>query len=220
MSTGVDAIQLVARHAPQLQTRAWLTAACALAGAGRRCEASLGDVIADAIAHDVPAGELREALLQTMLFGGYPCALNALGVWHREMAAHAPEQLAALPSEPLPWPDDVRERGETNARRVYGRNLDRLLVTARALSPDLAEWMIVEGYGRVLGREALLSFESRELCVVATLVPLDAPRQLFSHIKGCANLGIAHDDIRAVVDLAAGLTGQHDAHTTLREVLG
>jgi 4-carboxymuconolactone decarboxylase len=73
-------------------------------------------------------------------------------------------------------------------RRVYGGQYESLGENVRALNADLGSWMIVEGYGKVLGRPGL-ELRVRELCIAALLAMLDAPRQLHSHLRGALNTG-------------------------------
>ncbi len=225
-----DLAENVARFALRLPgDLPWLVAACALAARGAEAADGLSTVVGDAVGRGHDAERMREALLQTLLFAGYPCALNALTVWRRTLAESAPGQLAAACQTPLePVGDDPAgqamtwlARGTENARAVYGRNFERLMANASALSPDLAGWMITEGYGRVLGRPNL-PFDVRELCIVATLIPQGVPRQLFSHIKGCLNIGVGAATVEAVVELSATLVPEalaEAARNTLCTVL-
>jgi hypothetical protein len=54
--------------------------------------------------------------------------------------------------------------------------------------PDLAEWILADGYGRVLSRPGL-SIRERELIVVAVLSALRLPKQLESHVRGRSGWG-------------------------------
>jgi 4-carboxymuconolactone decarboxylase len=146
-------------------------------------------------------GRLREVLLQTYLFAGYPRAINALA----ELAALEPEPAApprldldgdrgALPS----W----RERGEALCRKVYGAAYEKLLATMARISPELGRWMVVEGYGKVLSRPAL-DAKTRELAAVAALMTLDVPDQLRAHLRGSFLCGASRSEVEGVLAAAA-----------------
>ena len=77
---------------------------------------------------------------------------------------------------------------------VYAGHYDKLRETVRALHPDLEQWMVVEGYGKVLGRPGL-PLTTRELCIVASLAVLGAPKQLYSHLRGALNVGAKASDV-------------------------
>jgi hypothetical protein len=49
--------------------------------------------------------------------------------------------------------------------------------------------MIVEGYGKVLGRPGLDAGDVRELCIVALLAVAGRAAQLYSHLRGALNAG-------------------------------
>ena len=71
----------------------------------------------------------------------------------------------------------------------------------QALHPDLGRWMVTEGYGKVLGRPGL-DLGVRELCIVALLATQDAVPQLYSHLRGSLNAGMAASDVEETLTLA------------------
>jgi 4-carboxymuconolactone decarboxylase len=64
--------------------------------------------------------------------------------------------------------------------------------------------MVLEGYGKVLGRPAL-SLDVRELLIVAMLVVggESGRRQLRSHLKGALNAGASPKDVETTIQRAA-----------------
>jgi 4-carboxymuconolactone decarboxylase len=141
---------------------------------------------------------VEEALLQSYLFLGYPAALNAIALWRRLSGRAAPEPSA---QDPEAW----GRRGEEVCRVVYGRAYEELRANVRALHPDMERWMVVEGYGKVLGRPGL-ALAQRELCIVALLAVQDAPRQLYSHLRGALHAGAAEAEVEAALADAAELS--------------
>ncbi len=114
-----------------------LSAAIA-AGAGEEIEARGREALSAGLSPE----RLYEAVLQSYLFVGFPRAIEAffaVAPLLRE-SGFAPRAGAADPER---W----RREGEELCRRVYGRNYEKLVSVMRDLSPDLAESMIVEGYG-------------------------------------------------------------------------
>jgi 4-carboxymuconolactone decarboxylase len=142
---------------------------------------------------------VREVVLQTHLFAGFPASVNGFLALERawagapgdgtstqaDAAPNEDEGYAAPPSSYELW----RERGEALCARVYGSSYPRLRARMRSLSPELDEWMIVEGYGKTLSR-AGLSAAARELCAVAALAARGAARQLEAHLQGARRLGL------------------------------
>jgi len=159
--------------------------------------------------------EVEEALLQSHLFLGYPKALNALAEWRRVSGTEAPS--AVDPVGPAGWP----ARGEQTCRAVYGSAYEGLRENVAALSPEMDRWMVVEGYGRVLGRPGL-ELGRRECCVVGVLVVCDVPRQLYSHLRGALRCGVSAAELTRVVDTAlefADEAARTSALKTLETVL-
>ena len=67
----------------------------------------------------------------------------------------------------------------------------------KSFHPDLAEWILADGYGKVLARPAL-SIRERELIVVAVLAAMKLPLQLESHIRGALRVGASKREVAAM----------------------
>src|SRR6266516_1837165 len=145
----------------------------------------------------VPPLWIDELLLQSMLVVGYPLTLVAFGVW-REVAGptakggHAAEPLAH--EEWQAWAD----RGAAVCRAVYGRAYHKLLLNLRALHPALEDLVLVDAYGKVIGRPGL-DMKRRELCTVAAIAVLGTAQQLHSHLRGALNVGASREEVEAVL---------------------
>ena len=125
---------------------------------------------------------VEEALLQTYLFLGFPAALTALSEWREVSRVRpAPETEAA---DLAAW----NERGEEVCRTVYGPAYEKLRGNVRRVHPAMDEWMIREGYGKVLARPGL-DLATRELCIVAVLSVTGWEPQLHSHLRGALHAG-------------------------------
>jgi 4-carboxymuconolactone decarboxylase len=74
------------------------------------------------------------------------------------------------------------------------------------LHPALDEWMVVEGYGKVLSRPGL-DLPRRELCIVAACAAAEQDRQLQSHLHGALNVGIAPRVIDELIDALFEVVG-------------
>jgi 4-carboxymuconolactone decarboxylase len=142
-----------------------------------------------------------ETILQSYLFVGFPRAIEAFFA--------AGPALSRAGGAPAPGPEPVaedldrwRRDGEALCRRVYGDHFGRLLETMRDLSPDLARWMILEGYGKTLSRPALDAV-AREYAAVAILVVTRMWRQLRSHAIGAVHVGGTWEGVLAAIDCCA-----------------
>jgi 4-carboxymuconolactone decarboxylase len=136
---------------------------------------------------------IEELLLQTYLFAGFPRALNGMRQWRRLAGVPASTGSSMMSDEQL------REVGEHTCARVYGSMYEKLRLNIRQLHPLLDEWMIVEGYGKVLSRPGL-DLPRRELCIVAACAATAQDRQLQSHLHGARNVGVAPVVLSEVLD--------------------
>lgn len=191
-----DGHSLVMLHTLDVETAALVRVGALLAGGE---EPAVRAALAASIGV-VRAEWIEEVVLQTYLFAGFPRALNAAREWRR------------ISGRPAPRPDEVEsydvdamtERGEATCATVYGPFYERLRVNIRELHPALDSWMIVEGYGKVLGRPQL-DLARRELCVVAACAVARQDRQLHSHLHGALHAGASATVVSAALDVIADL---------------
>ena len=168
-------------------------------------EGQVRAVMSDALDSVDPIA-VEEIILQSYLFAGFPRALNAARAWRAASERPAPEtdqegMIANL--------DMWRELGERTCAIVYGDSYERLRQNVRELHPALDEWMIVDGYGKVLSRPGV-DLRTRELCIVAACAVAGQQRQLHSHLHGAMNAGASEADVNAVLDALADLIARDD----------
>lgn len=159
-------------------------------------EETLQDRMRAARGAGVPSEWMEELLLQSLLNVGYPLALVAFGVW-REVAGPAKDS-----GEPVRHGDWERwqRRGEEACQAVYGRTYHKLMINLRGLHPSLEPLVVVDAYGKILGRPGL-DAKRRELCTLAAIAMLNAPRQLHAHLRGALNTGASREEIDQVLAL-------------------
>ena len=162
----------------------------------------LQDRLAAARSAGVPDLWVEELLLQSLLVVGYPLTLVAFAAW-RELAGPLPvagngegggEELAH--EEWTSW----AKRGAVVCAEVYGRAYHKLLLNLRALHPALEDLVLVDAYGKLIGRPGL-DLKRRELCTVAAIAVLGTARQLHSHLRGALNSGATRAEVEAVLEL-------------------
>jgi 4-carboxymuconolactone decarboxylase len=145
---------------------------------------------------------VEETILQSYLFLGYPAALNGFGRW-RAISGRPPAEPTV--DDPALWED----RGERVCGTVYGHRYPSLRENIRKLHPDMERWMVLEGYGKVLGRPGL-PLVTREYCIVAILAVQGVERQLHSHLRGALHAGGDAAALGSVLEIAARFQ-EHEA---------
>ena len=207
---------------------AGLSALVRLSGAAATTDALRLSAALELARRSADVVEVEEAILQLHLFLGYPATLNALALWRQLTSEREVEpSVEGAPAMPLSR-DELRERGDAVCRVVYEAQFEALRANVRRLHPDLDDWMLLDGYGRVLGRPGLALWK-RELCIVAVLAGLDVPRQLYSHLRGSLNAGASQAQVQETLHVAlsewaqadlAGVAHRRDvAEATLASVL-
>jgi len=165
----------------------------------------------DADEDGAPPEAIYEAILQSYLFVGFPRAIEALFAARPVLERNRAIPLGARPADP----GTALSAGEALCKAVYGKNYVRLMETMRGLSPDLASWMILEGYGKTLSRSGL-SAAAREYCIVAILTSTRMWRQLRSHAIGAVNVGGTRSGVREAIALCEPVAGPATVQEALR----
>lgn len=136
--------------------------------------------------------ELYEAFLQLYLFAGFPAALESC----RALLKIFPVTSGDVSSDIASYYniESFARDGTELYKIVYASNHEVVKQGLVDISPELAAWALVEGYGKTLSRPGL-DTKTRELSIVAILTQLGWERQLFSHILGSSNVGCSREDI-------------------------
>ncbi len=151
-----------------------------------RKEKYLRKLLQTAVDKEFNSQKIYEALLQTYLFAGFPSALISLKIYSEYFFYKDQSEKYNFKEFSL--------RGRVNCKQVYGVKYDKLISNVNSFSPDLCEWLIIEGYGKTLGRKSL-SMKHRELCIVSILTALKFEDQLISHIRGAIRCGNSKEEI-------------------------
>ncbi len=186
------------RRGPRVQHLARIAALAAL---GK--DDPLEEAFRAARADSVPIRAVRETLLQTFLFAGFPRCVNALEVLER---AHG--RLPASPPETLPWGNMrrnfLRRRGLDLFRQVYGDDARGVLERIGRRHLEFRDWIIVDAYGKVLARPGL-AVQERECVAIAILATLDLPSQQVAHIRGALRCGATPEEVEGAIAAVEGI---------------
>jgi alkylhydroperoxidase/carboxymuconolactone decarboxylase family protein YurZ len=153
---------------------------------------------------NVSRSEIYEAFLQQYLFVGFPSALEAMKALGRAW----PDEADIRQHRELTSYTGFLERGQELYAKIYSKNAGVVRDEMMRLSPDLAAWAVIEGYGKTLSREGL-DVLTRELCIVGILTQLGWQRQLFSHIMGALNVGASKEQVKAAITIGAYEKPEH-----------
>lgn len=178
-----------------------LARAAGLAALGR--EKPLEKAFRDARGGGVPLKALRETLLQVFLFAGFPRTVNALDALERSFGPLRPEPPEPLPTGPARR-NFLRRRGRMLFERVYGDDSRPVLDRIGRQHLEFRDWIVVDAYGKVLGRPGLPASE-RECIAVALLAVLDLPRQQVPHLRGALRCGATVEEVEAALRGVKGL---------------
>lgn len=137
--------------------------------------------------------KIYESILQTYLFCGFPAVIETLRIFKKYFPKFKSRQSKYETPE-------FKKTGEINCKLIYKKNFKKLIDNMSSLSPDLKEWMLIEGYGKVMGRKGLSLIE-REIINVSVLAAKFYENQLHSHIRGCMFLGVDKNEMHSLFKL-------------------
>lgn len=214
MTTGAESRASVAPLEASL--RHLVRIAGAIAGSP---EGQIRSLMSEAI-DEVDPVSVEEIILQSYLFAGFPRTLNAMRAWRSvselpappaDIEAVAPDGNGSAAGAVASAADlEIwRRRGEETCAIIYGESYEKLRQNIRGLHPALDDWMIVDGYGKVLSRPGV-DLKTRELCVVAACAVSGQQRQLHSHLHGALNAGASVGELGAVLDALGDLISRDD----------
>ena len=162
------------------------------AAAAIRKEQHLKALLEKSKIYGIKEKPLYESLLQNYLFTGYPSAMISLKI----LKEYYPKLENVLHDS---WDlNKYKKRGTNNCKKIYGRKFDKLISNVKSFSPELSDWLLLEGYGKVMGRKGL-SLKQRELNNVSVLSALRFEDQLYSHINGAFRTKATKEQIERVI---------------------
>lgn len=155
---------------------------------------------------------IEEALLQGVLFCGFPRAVSAFECLQEVWPPPATPQGGGLP------PEAHESAGRELFAKVYGSAAPQVLARLRAYHGEFHDFVLQAAYGRILARPGL-SLLVRELLAVAALVALghQVP-QLVAHGRGAVRAGASPVELREA--LFTALRDEEAAAAILRRIEG
>ena len=164
------------------------------AAAVLRKEKHFRNLLLEAKNRRISSKKIYEALLQNYLFAGYPSALESLKIFKEyfpKINRNNAEDFNLY---------HFRKNGEQNCRKIYGDKFEKLISNINSFSPEMSNWLVLEGYGKVLSRKNLSLLE-REYCIISVLTALQFEEQLYSHINGAFRLGAKENNVREIINI-------------------
>lgn len=156
----------------------------------------------------VKENKIYETILHSYLFCGFPIVIESLKLFKLTYPKYIPESTEYNVSKFI-------KSGKINCKLVYKNNYIKLIENMNRLSPDLRDWMIIEGYGKVMSRKGLTMYE-REFITVAILSTKFYKDQLHSHLKGCINFNATKNEIEFILGEIKHITGAVNFNKTIK----
>ncbi|KXN68120.1 hypothetical protein CONCODRAFT_9718 [Conidiobolus coronatus NRRL 28638] len=142
---------------------------------------------------------LKECLLKSSPLCGFPYVINSMNIVNEfiETKFEGLEVEHALRYGSENNSNNQNELDYNNGTKLFGSIYDvkteKLTSKLATNSQDMKNFIIQDIYGKLLSNFSLLSFEETELIVITSLLALNVPPQLKSHLIGAKNAGISKE---------------------------
>ena len=180
-------------------------------GAVRHCRAALQPEGRDAGLSQL---QMYEAVLNLLPYIGYPRTLSTLGRFQRVYPDYISQRSQGQSPQPTePWPEYAPsiwgERGMRVQEQLTGGSEEtkQLIERLSQISPELAEWVRYDDFGRVFGRAGLLLIE-REAIVLGALIAQGAPQIAF-HYKALLRVGGDDSLVDTLLEAVSGIVDEN-----------
>ncbi|KAJ8489371.1 hypothetical protein ONZ45_g13617 [Pleurotus djamor] len=97
---------------------------------------------------------------------------------------------------------DYSLSGQQNFKRLYGEASGPVQNLLDAAYPDLCWYTQTLTYGIVLGQYSVISPIETSYAMIASIIPLDTPRQVNWHLAGARRQGASLEEVKAVRPIA------------------
>jgi len=153
----------------------------------------------------VPRTEIEAAGLQVVPYGGFPRAIETLGIIAAGLSGLPPDRTPGEPDSRSP--EEVSASGRATFERIYGDKTDAVLAQLESLHPGLAGHVLEAAYGKVLAASEL-PLGLREMLAVAALALAALPTPLESHIRGAMCNGFTADAVEDILHASSILADE------------
>jgi len=157
--------------------------------------------------------QMYEAVLNLLPYIGYPRTLSTMSRFQKVYPQYIRERSAGKDPQPTePWREyAVEEWGKRGAQvqqqlGVGGPGREEFARQIMLLSPELADWVRYDDFGRVFGRAGLVLLE-REAIVIGVLIAQAAP-QLATHYRAMLRVGGSDELMNALLEAVSGIVGE------------
>jgi alkylhydroperoxidase/carboxymuconolactone decarboxylase family protein YurZ len=157
--------------------------------------------------------QMYEAVLNLLPYVGYPRTLSTMSRFQKVYPQYIQDRSAGKDPQPTePWREyAVEEWGKRGVQiqqqlGVGGPGKEEFTRQITLLSPELAEWVRYDDFGRVFGR-AGLSLLEREAIVMGVLIAQAAP-QLATHYRAMLRVGGSDELVETVLTAVSGIAGE------------
>lgn len=177
----------------------------------------LDNALTQALASGLTVNQIKELLIHSHAYIGFPRALNGINAFIRLMdkrTAEGVEDTIGAESRSLAMTtsrQELRDLGNKTRNFLVGRDISVRTTGYSGFTPAINDFLVEHLFGDMFYRDAV-SYQQRELMTLSMLAALDGTdSQLQGHLGINLSLGLSQSALQSFVDLLANQVNQKSA---------
>jgi quercetin dioxygenase-like cupin family protein/alkylhydroperoxidase/carboxymuconolactone decarboxylase family protein YurZ len=158
--------------------------------------------------------EIKEILVHTYAYAGFPRALNGINAYMAVMADRKEKGITdndGKPATTKPAGFDRTAHGHQVRNRLAGRDLSKRTSGYPVFTPIIDQFLVDHLFGEIFFRD-ILSHQDRELVTVSILAAMTGTEaQLKTHLEICKNVGFSKAQLEEFVEVLRQKVGAESA---------
>jgi len=175
-----------------------------------RLEAAL----TEGMAAGLTVNEIKEILVHTYAYAGFPRALNGINAYMAVMAGRKEKGIAdneGKAATPKPAGFDRTAHGHQVRNGLAGRDISNRTSGYPVFTPVIDQFLVDHLFGEIFFRD-VLSHRDRELVTISILAAMPGTEaQLKTHLEICKNVGLSKTELEDFVEVLRQKVGAESA---------
>lgn len=170
--------------------------------------------------------EIKEILVHTYAYAGFPRALNGINAYMAVMAGRKEKGITdneGKAATPKPAGFDRTAHGHQVRNGLAGRDISNRTSGYPVFTPVIDQFLVDHLFGEIFFRD-VLSHQDRELVTISILAPMTGTEAQFkTHLEICKNVGFSKAQLEHFIEVLRQKVGAESAErsaATLNDLLG
>lgn len=171
--------------------------------------------LAEGLEAGLTVNEIKEILIQSYAYAGFPRALNAINAFDavlQERKARGITDQEGRSASPVPADFDAEAAGNRNRNTLVGSDMSNRTSGYAAFTPTIDTFLVEHLFADIFQRD-VLDWQQRELATISMLAAMEGTdAQLKSHLGITHRQGLSWSQLADFADTLRSEVGEQSAH--------